>query len=186
MIATCDGAVDVGGRSAPLGGPADTARLLSLRAASDMVLVGAGTARSERYGVPSKHGLRIAVVTKTCDLDFDSPLFLSGSGLVVTTTSAPPVPVESVRAGHDEIDLPDALARLGATHVHVEGGPRLNAALLADDLVDVIHLTFSPRLVGSRGRSVAEGRFDARRFTLTSAERVDEFVFARYERLRSA
>lgn len=186
MIATCDGAVDVDGRSGVLGGPADLARLLALRAAADVVLVGAGTVRAERYGPPSKSGLRIAVVTDTCDLDFESNLFRSGAGLVVTTTTAPEVPVESIRAGTLEINFGEVIAQLGAVRVHVEGGPRLNAALLAADLVDAVHLTYSPHLVGARGRSIAEGAFDPRRFRLENADIVDEFVFTRYERVRNA
>lgn len=186
MISTCDGATEAEGRSGVLGGPADLARLIGLRAVADVVLVGAGTVRAERYGPPSKAGLRIAVVTRSCDLDFDSPLFASGAGFVVTTTDAPDVPVESVRAGRDEIDFAAALIQLEVDLVHVEGGPRLNAHLLAADVVDAIHLTFAPHLTGARGRSIAEGAFDPRRFTLADAEVVEGFVFARYERVRNA
>ena len=185
MITTCDGATEVDGRSGVLGGPADLARLIGLRAAADVVLVGAGTVRTEHYGPPSKPGLRIAVVTRSCDLDFGTPLFTSGAGLVVTTLDAPAVPVQSVRAGHGEIDLAAALGQLEVDLVHVEGGPQLNARLLADDLVDVIHLTFAPHLTGARGRSIAEGAFDPRRFALAEAEVVEGFVFARYERVRT-
>ncbi|NCX05840.1 MAG: pyrimidine reductase family protein, partial [Actinobacteria bacterium] len=84
MISTPDGVIDVNGRSRPLGGPADQARLIALREAAAVVVVGAGTARTENYGPPSKPGLRIAVVTKSCALDFTSPLFSSGAGLVAT------------------------------------------------------------------------------------------------------
>lgn len=182
MITTLDGATEAHGTSRALGGPADQARLVALRSASDMVLVGAGTARSENYGPPSKRGLRIAVVSRSCNLDFSSPLFSSGAGLVVTTMSAPALPVDSVRAGATEIDFAGALSQIDARLLHVEGGPQLNAALLAADMVDAINLTFSPRLVGVSGRSIADGQFDRQRFTLVSAQHVEEFVFARYER----
>jgi hypothetical protein len=39
MITTPDGAIDVNGRSRPLGGPADQARLVALRARASVVLV---------------------------------------------------------------------------------------------------------------------------------------------------
>lgn len=159
---------------------------MALRALADVVLVGAGTARDENYGPPSKQGLRIAVVSRSCALDFSSPLFTSGAGLVVTTLDAPAVPVESVRAGVGHVDLAAALAQLGATLVHAEGGPALNGALLRADLVDAINLTFSPHLTGTPGPSVAAGLFDLRRFRLASLEVADEFAFARYERIRSA
>ncbi|MFM9082564.1 MAG: hypothetical protein ACKOQ7_01435 [Actinomycetota bacterium] len=56
-----------------------------------MVLVGAGTVRAENYGAPSRSDLRIAVVTRSCALDFDTPLFTgtSGASTVVTTSPDP-------------------------------------------------------------------------------------------------
>ena len=186
MISTPDGVIDVDGRSGRLGGAADQARLRDLRAAADIVLVGAGTVRAESYGPPSREGLRIAVVTRSCDLDFAAPLFRSGAGLLVTTEDAPDVPVETVRAGRGEVDLRVALARLGAGLVHCEGGPSLNAALLRADLVDVVNLTVSPAMGGVRGPSWAGEASSTRDFALTSSETQDGFLFLRYERVRSA
>lgn len=186
MISTPDGVVDVGGRSGPLGGPADQARLVELRQAADIVLVGAGTVRAENYGPPSRAGLRIAVVTRTCALDFDSPLFASGAGLVVTTLDAPEIPVQSVRAGTGEVDLAGAIASLGADLIHVEGGPQLNAALLDADLVDAVNLTISPLLFGASGTSWATAPHAARVFSLAWTEERDGLLFARWERVRSA
>lgn len=185
MITTPDGHVEAGGTSRHLGGPADQAHLVSLRAAADLVLVGAGTARAENYGPPSRPGLRIAVVTRTCGLDFSSPLFASGAGLVVTTKDAPRVPVDSIRAGTGEVDLAGIVAQLSGV-VHCEGGPRLNGDLFAADLVDAINLTFSPWLGGTAGRSIAEGSFPWRQFALVDTRTEDGFVFARYERVRNA
>ena len=188
MISTMDGVVEVDGRSRPLGGPADQQHLLARRAEADLVLVGAGTARAENYGPPSSPGLRIAVVTASCELDYSSPLFASGRGLIVTHRTAPSVPVESIRAGESEVDLTTALAELhagGVQRVLAEGGPQLNAALLAGDLVDVIHLTVSPRLMGVRGPSWVNGTHDSRQFELVSHEMRDGFVFTRWERQRS-
>lgn len=182
MISTPDGEVDVDGRSGALGGPADQARLLALRRAAAVVLVGAGTARAEMYRPPSRPDLRIAVVTRTCTVDFSTPLFTSGAGLIVTTINAPHVPVDSIRAGHDTVNLAEAINQLPPGIVHVEGGPSLNAALFDADLVDAINMTFAPRLGGRRGPSITAAPHALRQFHLVSAEPVDEFVFARYER----
>lgn len=182
MITTPDGAIDEHGRSRPLGGPADQQGLIDLRSRASVVLVGAGTARAENYGPPSRVGLRIGVVTMSCALDFASPLFASGSGFVVTTSSAPTVPVDSVRAGTHAIDFAAVVAQLPDGIVHVEGGPQLNAALFDADLVDAINLTFSPHLVGSRGPGLSAAPHASRRFTLVSQELRDGFVFVRYER----
>lgn len=186
MISTPDGVVDVDGRSGPLGGPADQARLAELRRNADVVLVGAGTVRAENYGPPSKAGLRIAVVTRTCALDFASPLFASGAGLIVTTRDAPDVPVESIRAGTGEVDLAGAIEQLGAGIVHVEGGPQLNGALMDADLVDAINLTIAPRLFGAAGGSWTAPPHATRRFVLTWTDERDGLLFARWERLRTA
>lgn len=186
MISTPDGTVEVNGRSGPLGGPADQERLRTLRTAASIVLVGAGTVRAENYGAPSRADLRIAVVTQTCRLDFSSPLFSSGAGLVVTTVDAPDVPVESIRRGAGSVDLRAVIADLGPGTIHVEGGPMLNAALLEADLVDAINLTVSPTLTGARGPSWAAAPHTTRHFEIESVESRDGFVFARWVRVRNA
>ena len=50
MIASVDGRIAIGGRSGPLGGPADRALFHGLRARADAVMAGAETIRVERYG----------------------------------------------------------------------------------------------------------------------------------------
>jgi len=186
MISTPDGVIDVNGRSRPLGGPADQARLIALRGAAAVVLVGAGTARTENYGPPSKPGLRIAVVTKSCELDFTSPLFSSGAGLVATTMSAKALSVDSVRAGDTDVDMAGIIAQLPHGVVHVEGGPMLNAALFDADCVDAINLTMSPRLGGFRGPSLSHAPHALRHFTCVSLTTNGDFVFARYEKVTTA
>jgi riboflavin biosynthesis pyrimidine reductase len=186
MISTPDGVIDVNGRSRPLGGPADQARLIALRGAASVVLVGAGTARTENYGPPSKPGLRIAVVTKTCALDFSSPLFSSGAGLVATTVNAPALSVDSVRAGETDVDMAGIIAQLPHGVVHVEGGPMLNAALFDADCVDAINLTMSPRLGGFRAPSLSQAPHALRHFTCVSLTTDSDFIFARYEKVTTA
>jgi riboflavin biosynthesis pyrimidine reductase len=155
MIASLDGAVAIDERSGGLGGPADQRVFRILRDLADLVLVGAGTARAEKYGPPTKPGQRIAVVTRSADLDWSSSLFTSGAGLVVTTEDAPAVPVETVRFGHDSVDLAAALAQLDASVVLCEGGPSLNGDLVTAGLVDEWCLTLSPRLVGGEAGRAA-------------------------------
>ncbi len=89
MISTLDGATSFAGRSGGLGGPGDKLLFSVLRSLSDLVLVGAGTARAEHYGqaklpvevqrMRESRGQRplpaIAVVTQSLTVDWDSPLF---------------------------------------------------------------------------------------------------------------
>ena len=189
MITTPDGATSQSGRSAPLGGPADLAMMLAWRSRSDLVLVGAGTAREEGYGIPNQPGLRIAVVTRSCNLDPTMPLFASGRGFLVTTRDAPQSPIETLRCGTGKVDLREAILELGRVRagavIHVEGGPSLNASLLADDLVDAVNLTFSRRLAGPHaGDPIATGFSPSRRFSIADVATQDGFVFVRYERVR--
>ena len=183
MIASTDGATAVDGRSGGLSSPTDTAMLVALRRRADMVLVGAATARTEGYGPPSREGLRIGVVSSRGEgLDFTSPLFTSGAGFVVTTTDAPELPVDTVRSGcSGHVDLADAIGRLGVGIVTVEGGARLNAALLDAGLVDEINLTTSPHLLGgTSARLTAGARERSLRLELAHLAEHDHYLFARY------
>ena len=86
MVASADGA-HRGRREAPAhsAAPGDRAVFTALRGHADIVLVGAGTARAERYGPPKRADLRIAVVTRSLDVDWESDLVRSGQALIVTT-----------------------------------------------------------------------------------------------------
>jgi riboflavin-specific deaminase-like protein len=183
MITSLDGAIAVKGRSGVLGGPADRRLFHVLRSLADVILVGAGTVRAERYG-PARidedrqarrkaRGQRpvppIAVVTRTCHLDWSSPFFTDAEArpIVVTIDDADPEAcaraatcADVVPAGHGEVDLHTGLAALharGARSVLVEGGPRLNAQLVAAGLVDELCLTVSPRVVGGEGPRLLAG-----------------------------
>lgn len=140
-----------------------------LRAAADVVLVGAGTARHEGYtaldrprGLPaaSDRPLELALVSRSGRVpqqlaDGDRPpLVLTGEvGARTARRMVPADRVLTVATAHDadEVDLRAgvaALADLGLGRVLCEGGPTLLATLLADDLVDELCVTTSPCLVG--------------------------------------
>lgn len=190
MVASIDGSVVLGGRAGGLGNQNDVDVLLTLREISDVILVGAGTARAEQYG-PPRSGRRIGVVTRSGALDLGSELFRSGAAFVIAPASAPidDTAVEVLRAGDDEVDLAGAIGRLhelvpGVGFVDVEGGPALNGSLLAADLVDEVDLTISPRLVGGTGARMATGAPEVdQRLELAHLLVDDEgFVFSRWTR----
>jgi riboflavin biosynthesis pyrimidine reductase len=183
MIASLDGAVAIDNRSGGLGGPADRRIFGILRDLADVVLVGAGTARAEGYGPPKRPGLRIAVVTRSAQLDWSTPLFTSGAGLVVTTEDAPEVPVDSIRAGQGTVDLAAALGRLEGDVVLCEGGPSLNGDLLAAGAVAEWCLTVSPMLVGGgAGRAALSDVARPTGFTLVRVLEEDGYLFLRARR----
>jgi riboflavin biosynthesis pyrimidine reductase len=165
MISSLDGATTVDGLSGGLGGPADHRVFAVLRGLADVVLVAAGTVRAEGYG-PSK--LPLAIVTRSCALELDSPLFTDGARpMVLTVASAPPDRVAAARAvadvliaGERSVDLPAALHLLGQAgyrRVLAEGGPSLNAQLAAADLIDELCLTIAPCLIGGDSRRILSG-----------------------------
>jgi riboflavin biosynthesis pyrimidine reductase len=189
MVSSLDGSTVVEGKSGPLSSETDTEVLLTLRRLADMILVGAGTVRAENYGAPARPGQRIGVVTATGELDYSSELFTSGAGFLICTASTPDHGVEVLRAGDHEVDLRNAVSRLreivpDVGFVQAEGGARLNGALLHAGLVDELHLTVSPRLVGGTGSRLAEGAGDVTSaFDLAHLAVDDEsFLYSRWTR----
>ena len=110
MVSSADGAGFLEGRSAGLSSPADMRLFGLLRVLADVILVGAGTARTEEYKParrrPALAGLRaasvgqhgpatapIALVSRTLELDLAAPLFAEAPPdartIVITCASSP-------------------------------------------------------------------------------------------------
>lgn len=183
MIASIDGATAVAGRSGGLGGPADRRLYFVLRSLADVVLVGAGTVRAEGYGPASLSSAlqdarrqrgqapvpAIAVVSRSCRLDWQSALFTAATvrPMVVTVSDAPAEHraraaevADVVLAGKDDVDLTralDAIAERGARAVLSEGGPSLGGQLASAGLLDELALTLSPRLVSGDAKRILTG-----------------------------
>lgn len=172
MVATVDGRAALDGRTASLGNWADRELFHALRAEADVVLVGAGTVREERYGRivrdPDSRARRTqagrseeplaAIVSGSLSLSTQLPLLNAPEARVVILTNSdaelPPTAaaVEYLRTPGGQVDLAGAMAQLrarfGAELVLCEGGPRLNADLLRAGLVDELFLSVSPQLAG--------------------------------------
>jgi riboflavin biosynthesis pyrimidine reductase len=155
--------------------------LLGLRALADVIIVGSSTVTIDDYGPPSKPGLRVGVVTRSANIDAAKPLFTSGAGFLITTeNAATPAGIECVRAGTTEVNLAEAVTHLQGNFAQLEGGPTLNAAMLAADLVDEINVTISANMVGGNGPRLTNGAPDVlkRYHTCTRVRRRWLFVFA--------
>ncbi|HEX5223615.1 MAG TPA: dihydrofolate reductase family protein [Solirubrobacteraceae bacterium] len=174
MVSSLDGRGSLEGRSAGLSGPADRELFHALRTAADAVLVGAGTLRTERYGLLIRDSARVrareehgfpaqplaAIATTSVALDPDLPLLASPEARVAILTASTAslegarASVEYIRAGTaGTLDLHAALVQLretfGVELVLCEGGPHLAGQLAADGLLDELHLSLSPGLAGA-------------------------------------
>lgn len=208
FVTSLDGAVELDGRSGSLGGPADKAAFTAMRAVADVILVGAGTVRAERYGPVrldeqaqerraerAQDPLpRIAVVSAHGALEADFPLFKSGALPILVTCAATvearpdlDAVAEVIVCGEGSVDLRaalDALAERRLARVLCEGGPTLFWSLLEDGLVDEACLTFSSVIAGS-GRRRLSGDLPLRapaRFELCGLLEGDGLLLARYGR----
>ncbi len=208
FISSADGAVTLAGRAGGLGNAADRRVFALLRDLSDVILVGAGTARTEGYGAPRptgarrdrrrRHGLpdapTMAVVSQRLEFDTGSDLFPDDEPrtIVVTCRSASPQRrVELARSaevlvyGEEAVDLPAAAAALrerGLRRVHLEGGPALFGAALAGGLVDELCLTLAPMLVGPGPDRIVAGADlpDPAALSLAHVLAEDGYLFLRY------
>ena len=170
MVATLDGRAALGGSTRPLGGPADLEMLLELRVLADAVMVGSGTLRAEGYGRlmrrPERRARRTAaglaedppavLVSRELDLPWEAELFAAAEQPIVIYTragrtgvppSAAPVEVVGLAQLEPQAILAD-LRRRGIAVLLCEGGPTLNAWLMAAGVVDELFLTLTAVLTG--------------------------------------
>jgi riboflavin-specific deaminase-like protein len=169
MVSSLDGKATLDWRTKGLSSDVDRRLFHHLRTQADAVMVGAGTAREERYGRITKNDeLRekrvneglvpealAVVVSGKLDLPPDLPLLNSpDQRVVIATGSEDELPgvtgdVEYARVGDD---LPRLMAYLhehhGVRSVLCEGGPTLNSFLFAADVVDELFLTVNPKILG--------------------------------------
>ena len=208
FVASADGAAYIDGLSGGLSSADDKRVFGILRVLADVVLVGAGTARTEEYKPARRRdslaALRadrtatppIALVTRTLGLNLGSPLFAEAppdARTMVFTCEASDSELRTETAkvadvivvGDEAVDLGalvDELAARGLTRVLCEGGPRLFGDLSAAGLVDELCLSLSPTLAGpGAGRIISGEHADARPLTLRQVIAADDgFLFCRY------
>jgi riboflavin-specific deaminase-like protein len=169
MVSSLDGKATLDWRTKGLSSDIDRRLFHHLRTQADAVMVGAGTAREERYGRMTKNDeLRqkrvneglvpdalAVVVSGRLDLPPDLPLLNDpDQRVVIATASEDELPGVQARVEYARVgdDLPRLMAYLNEEHgvrsVLCEGGPTLNSHLFAADLVDELFLTLTLKLLG--------------------------------------
>jgi riboflavin biosynthesis pyrimidine reductase len=209
FVSTVDGAAQgPDSRAASISSPADQRLFGILRSLSDLILVGAGTARTEKYRpvepdevsseLRQRLGLAptptIAVVSRSLDVPDD--LLSDGLARTIVVTpagAAGPRLTELtqddrlITAGAGKVDLDAAIAALsqrGYTRILCEGGPTLFADLARDDRLDELCVTLSPMLVAGDARRITRGSLitSAVRLRLAHAIAAGDDLFLRYTR----
>ena len=166
MVSTVDGsATGESGRSGSINNAADKRVFFTLRRLADAIVVGAGTARAERYGLADRP---LVLVSRNAEV----PEKLRGAepGRVLMATCAQAERLDEARAllgdehvlvlGSHRVDLPElrtALVARGHQHLLCEGGPHLLRDLAAQGVVDELTCTLVPRLVAGTHPRITDG-----------------------------
>lgn len=206
MVSSVDGAISLDGRSGGLSGSADRLIFKVLRALADVVLVGAGTARAEHYGLarPDWPQLRqgrpasppIAIVTRQFALDLESPLIRGDADhektIILTTDQAPPERVTAAArtarvfaVKGSRVSASDAIGKLtelGYRNILLEGGPSLLSELVAENVLDELCTTVSPLLEGGHAPRMISGGGFTMHLRLASVIEDEGFLLSKYVR----
>lgn len=185
-ISSLDGGATTGGTSGGLGKDGDRQLFALLRELADVIVVGAGTARTENYAGAQMNVTQrrdrqdrgqaeippIALVTKSGQLDHNLHVLTQTEvpPLVMTCTDAAAAArrhlgataevIDCSGAASDQVDpaaVLSALADRGLFRVLVEGGPALLGTFVERDLLDELCLTLAPALVGGDAKRIAAG-----------------------------
>lgn len=190
----------------------DKHRLLEIRSTGDAVLVSVATVAADRMtmGMPdqalraerlergqSEYPLRV-LLTNSGQIDPTLPVFeKTFSPIVIFSTTRMPLPVREALAGKAHlhltesatVSLPEMMRTLRQQYavqkLVCEGGGQVFLSLLAEDLVDQIHLTLCPRVFGGAQAPTLTGVADeflprSIRCELAQMEVSDGECFLRY------
>lgn len=205
MVTSIDGRAQLAGTAEGLGSRTDRALMRLYRASFDAVLSGSGTLRqtdvwlrvgdelAERRVVDGRSPQPIGIVVAGHHPVPSDARWLEGDEPRILFVGAEN-PMTDAPHGTELVRAPDPrpaarwvlgeLAARGVSSVLVEGGPRFNAALAAERLIDELYWTIGPHLVGSDALPMvaAFASDDAQpwRAHLTSVMRHEDELLLRY------
>jgi len=181
LAVSADGKIGLAGRKpVALTGEAATARVHLMRAHSDAIMIGIGTALADdplltcrlpgmaawspvRVVLDSQ--LRLPPASRLAQSAREVPLWLftakPADAPQAAALAALGVEVVQVAVHADRLDLPEVLrelARRGITRLMVEGGARLAGQLVSRGLVDEVQLLHTEAAIGAGGVDALEGQ----------------------------
>ncbi len=220
MAMSADGKIATANRAvSTFSSGSDHNHLYKLRATADAVMSGARTVDLNNYTLgPGAERFRKLRLRRGL-AEYNLRVIVSGSGsvsprseifrhrfspiLVFTSERASESALKKLRAvadevkvvGADEVDFPAALRWLrrerSVKRLLCEGGGKLNDALFRAGLVDELHLTICPRVIGGRqAPTIADGLgfshlSGALQLRLVSTKRVGDELFCLFRRAAS-
>jgi riboflavin biosynthesis pyrimidine reductase len=211
FISSIDGAATHEGRTRGLNNADDKKVFDMLRMMCDVLLVGAGTVRTEGYGELRledsavawrlEHGLAaqptLAVVSGRLGLTPEMPALAQAPTRAIVFTNGQSSLEQRQRlsrtadvlvCGKSAVDphaMLAALARRALFQVLCEGGPHLLGTLIEADCIDELCLTLSPVVEnGDAGRITAGAPLTPRPMRLRHAITAGDMLMLRYERVR--
>jgi riboflavin-specific deaminase-like protein len=217
MAMTADGKISPASRHfKPFSGPRDRQHLLELRATADAVMSGARTVDSDRVNLGpgparfrrmrlrrglSEYNLRV-IVSGSGTIDPEAEIFKHRFSpiIILTTGRASKARLATLRRLADEVKICGAKEinfavacrwlrkKWRVKRLLCEGGGEVNGALFKAGLVDEVHLTLCPIILGGRhAPTIADGLgvaklANAAHFRLASMKAVDPDLFLIYRR----
>lgn len=198
MVTTIDGKIITGERDEDvhdLGSDLDHATMKQIAAPAGAVLIGAGSLRATPGLCYRSMPLRL-VATRSGNLDIAHAFFTADHAPAYVLTSEAgaarvPASLNVLARGQTETDWPALLAvlrhEMGVSHLLVEGGSELNAALLEANLVDELFMTLAPKIkLGREVPTYADGeplaRSAVQNYEVVAHQMVDNELFLRYRR----
>lgn len=195
MVCTIDGKILTGSRNEnvmDLGSKTDHATMRFIESSHDAVMIGAGSLRATAALWYPKELTRF-VVSQSGDLDFNSRFFTDApERAIVVCPESTSIPKNLNKiTSKAQLEWPEILQIIkhdySINFLLVEGGSKLNASILALDLVDEIFLTIAPKIrLGEDIPTIADGtpfdRDEITEFRLVSCIYQDDEVFLRYHR----
>jgi riboflavin-specific deaminase-like protein len=170
MVSSLDGKVAIEGKASRIGSGIDRRAMRILRSKADAVMIGAGTLRAEKLalGLDDPAGARqplAVIISSTANVPVAENLISHEHQrvLLITTRHVPDdrsfeSTLRAPATPSGQVDLDEALKLLKAEYavevLLVEGGPRLNHALISQDLVNELFLTLAPRLLGGPSEEI--------------------------------
>lgn len=205
MVISQDGHLtDANGSSRGLSSELDLKVLLTLRAISDAVLVGASTARIENYRPPVLAGdytklntqnPKLVLLSNSLEFDLSSSLFSrpENKPIIFTQESNDPnwhsnsaglQDVAEVVVLADPLSLSEVITQLHSrnfTKIVCEGGEQLLTELHQNDLVQELDLTISPLTVGPDDLENCVTQMQTN-WTLSASAKIGDHLLTRYLR----